>query len=276
MADSPRTIHNDPHFLIRDQHVLIDFLRRFAIEPPHEPDNSFLETLCAAFANIPYENLTKIIKSGTVITPNRAKRLPDEVLRDYLHYGSGGTCFSLTATFIALFNAFGIEAHPILADRHYGTDTHCALVFSQESKLSLLDPGYLIHRPVRLPTTEPVSFSTGVSTIELQPHDAGRTVELLTVSHHNTRSRLTYKVTPLDGAAFGRAWERSFAWDMMTYPILTGVRNGVQYYLQGNQLRIREKARTRKQVISSHKQYALVSRTVGIDQRILTQALSVV
>ncbi len=276
MERSTSPIHSDPHFVIRDRKILADFLKAFALEPQHEPGSIFFERLCAACAGMPYENLTKIIKSDTVISPGSAKRLPDEVLRDYVQYGTGGTCFSLTAACIAIFNAFNIEAHPILADRHYGSDTHCALIFSQESELFLLDPGYLIHRPVKLPTMEPISFSTGVSAIELQPYDGGRKVELFTASHQQKRSRLTYKVTPLDGTAFSRAWERSFAWEMMTYPILTGARNGTQYYVQGKQLRIREKTGTKRHTLSSHEHYDMMNKLLGIDTNIIKQAFSIV
>ncbi len=269
-------IHADPHFLVADQTVLHQFLRVFHINPNIAQGESLLAKLCMAFSKIPYENLTKIIKSDTVISASSAKRFPDEVIRDYLHYGSGGTCFSLTAAFIAIFNAQGIEAHPILADRHYGTDTHCALVFSENAELRLLDPGFLINTPSRLPTTDPVTISTGFNTIELRPHDAGRKFELLTIAINSKRSRLTYKVNPVDGPTFGRAWERSFAWEMMTYPVLTRYNNGIHYYLQGNLLRIREHGHTTKHTLSPDAEHDFMTKTLGINPNIIMQAFKVV
>lgn len=268
--------HTDPHLLIKDQAVLARFLRVFHIDPDIDHGEILLAKLCNAFSSIPYENLTKIIKSDTVISAGSAKRFPDEVIRDYLDYGTGGTCFSLTAAFIAIFNALGIEAHPILGDRRYGTDTHCALVFSHDADLLLLDPGYLIHTPVRLPTRAPVTISTGFNTIELCPQAAGRKVDLMTIVKNDRRLRLTYKVTPVDGQTFGRAWERSFAWEMMTYPVLTRYSNGVHYYLQGNRLRIRENNQTTKHVLSPGEEHDFITKTLGIKTNIITQALSVV
>ncbi len=271
-----RPVHTDRHFLVTDQALLTRFLRIFHIDADRDRGDMLLAKLCTTFSNIPYENLTKIIKSDTVISTGSAKRLPDEVIADYLRYGTGGTCFSLTAMFIAIFNALGIEAHPILADRRYGADTHCALVFSQDADLLLLDPGYLIHAPVRLPTMTPVTISTGFNTIELCPQEAGRKVDLMTIVKNDRRFRLSYNVNPVDAQTFGRAWERSFAWEMMTYPVLTRCRNGVHYYLQGDMLRIREKEQSSKHKLSPREQYDVMSKTLGINTNIITQAFSVV
>ncbi len=269
-------IHTDPHFVLTNQTTLAVFFRHAGIDVAHDGQATLIHKLCAAFANMPYENLTKIIKSDAVISAGSAKRLPDEVIRDYLQYGTGGTCFSLTAAFIALFNACGIEAHPILADRHYGVETHCALVFPQEAGLLLLDPGYLIHQPIPLPTLAPQTVTHGFNTLELVPQDAGQKVELFTVVNNSRKSRLTYKVNPVDGPTFGRAWERSFAWEMMTYPVLTKQCHGVQQYLQGNQLRIRDNTRTTKHQLTPDQEYDFISRTLGIHPAIIKQAFSIV
>ncbi len=224
---------------------------------------------------MPYENLTKIIKAGEGLQAGHAKRLPDTVIRDYVQHGTGGTCFSLTAACIAILDACGFGAYPLLADRHYGSDTHCAVMFSHNARLLLLDPGYLIHQPIRLPTVEPVTITSGFQTLELCPHDAGRRVELFTIANNNRRSRLTYKVAPVDGPTFGRAWERSFTWEMMTYPVLTRFADGVHHYLQGEQLRIRTDGRTTRQTLSANDEYVFISKTLGIDPTIIKQAFSV-
>ncbi len=268
--------HTDPHFALSNVSQFSRFLKRFGIDPHHDHGTLLLKKLCVAFSQIPYENLTKIIKSDTGISTGAVKRLPDEVIRDYLHYGTGGTCFSLTAAFIAILNALDIEAHPILADRHYGSDTHCALVFSQEAGLLLLDPGYLINTPTPLPTINPTRFPTTMNTIELCPLEAGRKVELFTIVNNDRRSRLTYKITPVDGPSFGRAWERSFAWEMMTYPVLTRCTEGVHYYLQGTMLRIRDGQQSVKHTLSPDEQYDFASKTLGIHKNIITKAFSVV
>lgn len=269
-----KSFHTDPHFVIKDQSLLMQFLRLANIDPQQDHEDLVLTRLCKVFAQIPYENLTKIIKSDSVISSGSAKRFPDEVLREYLHVGTGGTCFSLTAAFIAILNVLGFEAHPILADRHYGPDTHCALVFFRNQDIFLLDPGFLIHQPTRLPTTEPLAQATDFNTIELLPQEAGQKIELVTVVKNSRRSRLTYKVSPVDGPTFGRAWERSFTWEMMTYPVLTRYSSGRHYYLQGNQLRIRDQQRTHKHILTPEEQHEFVTKTLGIHHDIFVKAFS--
>lgn len=269
-------VHTDPHLSLQDETILARFLSYARIDPAVEQKGMILEKLCRAVAEMPYENLTKIIKSDEIVNPGSSKRLPDEVLRDFLEYGSGGTCFSLTAAFVALFNASGFEAHPILADRHYGVDTHCALVLVQNAELLLLDPGYLIHTPIRLPTLTPVTVSTSFNTLELAPRDAGQKVDLITIVNTDRRPRLTYKIALVDGQTFGRAWERSFAWEMMTYPVLTRYSNGVHYYLQGNQLRIRDQQRTTRRTLSPEERQAVMCQTFGLNKRIVAKACLIV
>jgi arylamine N-acetyltransferase len=270
--------HFDPHVCLRDSTSLSQFWQAAQIAPAGEAGSALLlRRICAALGRIPYENLTKIISAaGGHVPAGHAKRLPDQVLRDFAQYGAGGTCFSLTAACVAVLTAYGFEAYPMLADRHYGTDTHCAVMLSFDGALWLLDPGYLLHQPARLPTTEPVTVTSGVQAIDLRPCDAaGRRVELFTLAGSARRSRLTYKVAPVDGPTFGRAWERSFTWDMMTYPVLTRVVNDVYYYLQGHQLRIRADGRTVRRALAPESEYEAISSTLGIDPTIVKHAFSV-
>lgn len=265
----------DSIFVVKDKSLLARLLVRSGIDTEIDHGDRLLEKLCATFSGIPYENLTKIIRSDAVITPGSAKRFPDEVIWDYLEYGAGGTCFSLTAAFVAILDALGITAYPILADRHYGTDTHCALLFLKDSDLFLLDPGFLIHQPVRLPTTEPEIISRGFNTIELVPLEAGRKIDLVTVTGGSRRNRLTYRLSPVDAETFCLAWDRSFTWEMMRYPVLTRYQNGVHLYLQGDVLRIRNGEGTIKRYLSAEDQYEFITRKLGVDRGIVHRALSV-
>ncbi len=266
----------DSIFVIQDKSLLARLLVRARIDMEVDRGDRLLEKLCTLLSRIPYENLTKIIRSNAVVTPGSAKRFPDEVIRDYLDYGAGGTCFSLTAAFIAILDALGMTVYPILADRHYGTDTHCALLFLKGSDLFLLDPGFLIHMPVRLPATEPETISRGFNTIELVPHEAGRKIDLVTVIGNSRRCRLTYKLSPVDAGTFCLAWDRSFTWEMMRYPVLTCCHNGVHHYLQGDILRIRNGEGTVKRLLSAYDQYEFITRKLGVDRDLVRHALSVV
>lgn len=234
-----------------------------------------VEQVCAAFARMPYENLTKIVKREEVIGPSSARRLPDEVINDHLTYGTGGTCFSLTAALVAVLRHFCVEAHPILADRRYGPDTHCAVLVSFGGRRCVVDPGYLIHHPIPLPSDVPVRVANRFNVVELVPEGDARTA-LYTRSGNDRKYRLTYKTVPVDGETFGAAWDRSFGWEMMTYPVLTRTTAAEHYYLQGGELRVRRGDRTERRRLEREESGQFLSDAMGISPHIIEQAFRLV
>ncbi len=212
-----------------------------------------------------------------VINASSAMRYPDEVIGDFLKLGTGGTCFSLTAALAAMLDSSGIEAYPILADRHYGTDTHCGLMMTRpDGNLVLIDPGYLLFAPLPVPRGGPAFFDTGFNRIELLPVSGGTRLELYTIVKNNRKLRLTFKVEPVSDEAFGRAWERSFAFEMMTYPVLTRQVNGCHQYLQGNVLAVRDSLRTRRIVLTPNRQIEFIAGSAGINRAVAMRALEIV
>jgi hypothetical protein len=271
-----RLIHDAPWLQVRDQGVLRGFLDRFAIDPDL-PRDQLVDRVTKAFRFIPYENLTKILKAGSVISAGSAMRYPDEVIGDFLKWGTGGTCFSLTAALAGVLDSLGIEVYPILADRHYGPDTHCGLIMVRpDGELLLLDPGYLLFAPLRVPSEGPESFDNGFNRVELLPASGGTRLELYTIVKNNRKLRLTFKVEPVSDDAFGRAWERSFAFEMMTYPVLTRHADGCHQYLQGNVLAVRDSRRTRRVALTPDKQIEFFVVAAGMDKNIVTRALEIV
>ena len=51
--------------------------------------------------------------------------------------------------------------------------------------------------------------------------------------------RFTFNKNPISESLFLTAWQATFKLEMMHYPVLTRVKNGVQYYLQKRNLMIR-------------------------------------
>jgi arylamine N-acetyltransferase len=234
-----------------------------------------IEAIAQLFSTIPYENLTKIIKSDVLVSVRSALRYPDELLSDWIRWGTGGTCFSLTSAMVAVYNCMGIEAHPLLADRHYGIDTHCALVVVIPEGVFLLDPGFLFYHPVQLPQHTPVSVNTGYNTIELIPKDNGSRIEMYTIVKGSRKMRLVYKTDFIDAVRFEKAWESSFAWEMMTYPVLTRVSASQHIYLQGDALAVRTAEKTSRQKMSIDERFKFISGTMGIDPEITRKALEI-
>ena len=221
-----------------DSPALRLFLRHFRFSSDTSP-LVLLEQVSQAFATIPYENLTKIIKLADAGSPRLAKRGPLEVLSQHVDLGAGGTCFSLTSALLHVLRALGFEAQPILADRSYGANTHCALLVWIDGAPHMLDPGYLIVRPVGLEGKGEIHVPTAFNEILLVPQEAGEKLDLYTIQNGNRTYRLTFKADPVDDVEFLKAWEASFDWEMMRYPVLTRVRGDEQLYLQGERYQVR-------------------------------------
>jgi hypothetical protein len=252
------------------------FMRRFGIvrDQSHEV---LLSQITEALKRVPYENLTKIIKADSVISAASAMRYPDEVIGDFLKWGTGGTCFSLTAALVALLDTLGIDAWPILADRHYGANTHCGLIIMLPgARVMLLDPGFLLFAPVEAPREAPVFFETGFNRVELRPTTGARRVELYTIVKGNRKLRLTFKMESVSDEAFGLAWEQSFQFEMMTYPVLTRQVNGCHQYLQGNVLAMRNALRTERTLLSPEQQIDFFTASANMDRGIVVKALEIV
>jgi arylamine N-acetyltransferase len=264
-----------PWLRITDRSIFHRFCARHGIDSSADK-NILIGAVAEAFARIPFENLTKIIKADSVISASSAMRYPDEVLGDWLRFGAGGTCFALTAATIAVYDALGIETHPILADRHYGPDTHSGLLIADAQGLLLLDPGYLVFAPTPLPLSGPVELRTGFNTIELVPANAGTRVELYTRVRGNRKLRLTFKVRPVDAVTFARAWQDSFGFEMMSYPVMTRRVAGEHHYFQGDTLAVRDAARTRRTRCTDLEIFDYLTRSAGIDRSIVGRVLEIV
>lgn len=273
-------MHPSPPPARKASAALEAFLSHFSLRfPPFEAESptsrEALEDVVRAFSRLPYENLTKIIKRDSVGNPRLAKRLPHEVVREHASRGTGGTCFSLTFTLLDLLRSLGWMAEPILADRRYGENTHCALVVWLDGLPHLVDPGFLIIQPIRLESGKESRLETGFNTVRLLPRREGEKVDLYTEQQDASIYRLTFKMTPVDEATFVRAWEASFDWDMMRYPLLTRLSGDRQLYLQGRKLQHRDRGGVSRREVAPDDLTESIAREFGVDARIVARALGV-
>jgi arylamine N-acetyltransferase len=227
----------------------------------------------AAFARLPYENITKIIKRAE--SPGRARRYPEEVIRNHLDWGTGGTCFSLTATLLHLVRDLGWRAEYILADRRYGQDTHCALLVWIDDAPHLLDPGFLITRPIALPAGGELRVQTTFNSLILAPDGNQGGISLWTVRNRVRTYRLTYKTSPVDSGEFSRAWDASFGWDMMRYPLLTRTVASQQVYLKGSRLQISNADSVERLEIQEEGLIARIASEFRIHPSVVARAVSI-
>jgi arylamine N-acetyltransferase len=256
-----------------DDTLLHEFLRAHGIDTKQTP-LEVLTCVARAFARLPFENLTKIIKETEAGRREEARRGPREVLTDHWTLGTGGTCFALTSTLLYLVRALGWQAEPILADRRYGADTHSALVVWIDGTLHLLDPGYLIVRPLSLPTVGEVVVETSFNQLILTAKDGGARIDLATRQNKQTTYRLTYKAKPVDAGEFLRAWDASFEAEMMRYPVLSRVEGSQQIYLQKQHLMIRGVTETQRTEVPPEGLVAAIAEQFQIAPQIVAKALS--
>ena len=258
----------------RDSPLLPEFLRANRIDPSRSP-TELLTDLASAFARLPFENLTKIIKDAEAGRVEEARRTPDEVLADHWTLGAGGTCFALTSTMLHLVRALGFQAEPILADRRYGADTHSAFLVWLDGKPHLLDPGYLIVKPLPLPTSGEIRIATPFNELILCAKDGGARVELSTLQDKQSTYRLTFKTTPVDAGEFLRAWDVSFEADMMRYPVLSRVVGKQQIYFQKQHLLIRAADQSTRAEVQPDQLIAEIARQFQIAPALIVRAMNV-
>jgi hypothetical protein len=245
--------------------------------PTTGAEEHLLDYTLQAFSRIPYENISKI-DSFNQLGIRSAKHTPKELISSYISKGTGGTCFPLTLTLTHFINSLGYEAHPILADRRYGSDTHCAVIFRRnESPWRIVDPGYLINSPCALPSQNlSVRYQLGFTTIELRHTGGDKRVELFTSigsAVESPRYRLTYKIEPVDWELFHSAWDRSFTFEMMEYPVISLARGGAHVYIQKDTITVRDGEIKRRLTLSNEELVLESSRLTGIDRELLGRVI---
>ncbi len=267
-------MQTDPLIKPAGRALLEAFLTHFAL-PGDLPPDLLLGAVTRAFSRLPYENLTKIIKEAESTNRCEARRGPAEVFADHSKFGTGGTCFSLTATFLYLVHALGWRAEPILADRRYGAATHCALLIWIDASPHLLDPGYLVLKPVSLRGEMTQSITTPFNRLILTPRAGGGKLDLSTVQEERETYRLTYRLQPADSGEFLKAWDASFDWDMMHYPLLTRVAGSRQLYLKGNRMQVRCGEAVSRAQIRTESLAARIEDDFGIAVPVAARALAI-
>jgi hypothetical protein len=165
-----------------------------------------------------------------------------------------------------------------LADRRYGTDTHCALILRKDNEAwRLLDPGYLIFTPCLIPSSGTLRYDLPLTPIELVASPIPGRVELYTVSASSqgklTRKlRLTYKIEPVDEAEFAIAWDRSFGWEMMEYPIISSFVGDTHVYIQKSSLLLRSPSESIRETLSRERMLDEITKRIGISRDIIKRA----
>jgi len=183
------------------------FLSRFRFR---EPASSLehITAIARAFSTIPYENVSKIIRfsqSGEI-----AFRMPEEVYEDHRQWHLGGTCFSLTYYLLEILRYFGYQCAPVMGDMHWGENVHSVVLVTFQGERYLVDPGYMIHRPVAIAKDTVQRYLAPHAGIELRFRPEDDRFDLFTFRSGNYTWRYRFTPQPVSLDEFSAHWIASF------------------------------------------------------------------
>jgi arylamine N-acetyltransferase len=217
------------------QSVISSFSHRYNLRIA-EPDLNQLKCIGAAFSHLPYENVTKILKEARSSNIREKLRKTDEVLSDHLRWNTGGTCFSLCNALLTVLQNSGFEAFVAMADMHYGANIHCVVVVTLKEGRFVLDPGYLLHSPLRLPDSNYEQLTkTGMNTVVLQ-NEGDAKFSLFTIENSQRKWRYRLKASPISMEEFEAYWIHSFSLNSMEHLMMTRLDKRGRLYFRKNHL----------------------------------------
>ena len=165
-----------------------------------------------------------------------------------------------------------MRANPRRSSLRYGYPTALSS-FGYATCHTFSTRGYLIVQPIPLARRGETRVATRFNEVILAHREHGEKVDLITVQKGVRRQRLTFKTAPVDAGEFAKAWDASFGWDMMRYPLLTTVVGESQLYLQGNRFQIRGKESLIRDEIDPEELTPLIAREFGMDAALVARAV---
>ena len=186
------------------------FVEHFGINPNKHADYDLLEHVIHEFSKLPYENLTKFIKKHGNYCKLDKLRKPDEVIKNYTELGTGGTCFSLTNTLADILFTLGFECRPAMADMRHGKNIHCILIVETNKGSFLVDPGYLIHKPIQIIKGKETAVNVKEQEFILKPSNDINCYDLITSSNNGQIWRYKLKDEIISSEEFTTHWINSF------------------------------------------------------------------
>lgn len=238
-----------------------------------DPSLGLLHKLVEAFSRFPYENISKIIKLSQNLDKPYPIRLPEEVIENHLRDGLGGTCFSMSYTLQAILIQNGFECYPVMAHMRAGNNIHCALVVRVDGIKYLIDPGYLLGRPVELHHRRPAQFANEFSRVEVRFDPADQVYHLYTWTGPERKWRYRFVDRPTGPEEFLKHWQTSFHQNAMHGICLNKTTSRGLIYIRKTFMReITPQGRHNVNIKRSY--HAAIEETFGISPDLVEQALA--
>lgn len=237
--------------------------------------------LCERISHVTYENLTKIIRYSQAGSSNAARQLDDSYENDLDSWMGGGTCFSLTWHLYQELRQMGYAPKLLMGDKRKEKNVHCALLLPIDDENFLLDPGYLIFDPLKIP--EQIPFQKTQTFFPLVPNVVRLDFEngvlgLWTGSAKGPlKLRFEFDIRGVSPQEFQEHWSESFGKEMMTYPVLNKLdrEKGIQYYFQKGNLLVRDKDGSHLEAIRPENQIERLHEIFGLDRETIERALGI-
>ncbi|MCF7825291.1 MAG: arylamine N-acetyltransferase [Candidatus Marinimicrobia bacterium] len=203
----------------------------------HQPSLEHIAEISRFFSRLPYENISKILKRDQAAGLKRF-RLPDEVTHDHLAWHLGGTCFSLSYFLCGLYSILGYQAQPLICHLNWGQNNHSAIAIEFNGARYLVDPGYMIFRPLPLKKSNVearLSAETGLS-LRFDPESDEYAVYTFRKGQFVRRYRFADKAVSWE--QFSSFWDASFDLPGMNDLTLTRVEGQEMIFVQGDFIKI--------------------------------------
>lgn len=237
------------------------------------PDLSFLQEILLHFANLPYENLSKIIKLNKAWDYENKIRLPEEVIEDHISHKLGGTCFSLTFFLQSILNFSGLVCYPVMADMRAGKNIHCCLIVVLNSVKYLVDPGYLLKKPMEINPEKLQLVRNEFADVELKFDQKNQSYNLFTLNKNEVKWRYRFQDRPVPPDEFLDHWLASFRLNSMHRIYLTRIMGNGLFYVQDNFMR-KTTFECKQNFNIKHNFHSAIYDIFGIDKELTEQARS--
>jgi arylamine N-acetyltransferase len=232
-----------------------------------------LRTLVRYFSRLPYENISKIIKSAAGMPPEESFRLPVEVVADHLENGFGGTCFSLTFLLERMLSSLGFACHKVMAHMHMGENVHCLVVVTLGGHRFMIDPGYALYTVIPLPGRGKVVADCPHAEVEVSLDKDGY-YNLHTLDASGRKWRYRFRDVPAADQDFERFWERSFAMPTLGNVCLGRITEKGHLYLRKDYLKFASHSEISKRRLGGGID-RVIEDEFGIDRRWVSMAWDV-
>jgi len=220
------------------------FLKEFKFKG-EKPSLDHIMAVSRYFSRLPYENVSKILKHAQRQGQD-AFRLPDELVDDHFAWSAGGTCFSLSYLLMGIYRLLGYEAYPLICDLNWGQNNHSAIKLNFSRQDYLVDPGYMIFKPLPLierPVQSQISADTGIS---LRFQAETESYALYTFRKHQFVRRYQFKAPEVNLSEFAEHWKASFELPGMDDITLIRVSGYDMLFIQGDFVKFTSPEESRK------------------------------